>query len=965
MRKKFEKCLRVQGEDNTVREAAAYTATRTKRWAEAAKHWLKVSLTNARRPGPIQQYVSALIRAGEYDTAETFCRENAALQVAPQTVTRDSLLVRIYLAQGRPTDAQLVAETSYAEMQNPRLALDCARGFFGLQYYVAVGTWLDRIPADSKEAAQVPMMRARLHYMQKAWDKSESVFKQIAADGDVKQAAVANLFLARIAVKKGDGSLADARFSQVLAATPGHKEAVTHFVRAALQDSDAKAALRLLAEGGNNIGIVHRTQFKARATGMTDPAAARGVYADALEQHPENAFLRAGYAAFLLDMGDLDSSEGEIQTCLDLTPAGSEALRLRLRFLQMSGAGFEVQLEHAELMLEYDPTDAGLLNTVGGLLERCGRRSDAVRHYQAAVEAVPHSAQLWRNGTYHITMDNRLEEAAIFAQRGVTSLGTQTVEGLTNAAWIMQAAGLNGDALGYINQAIERDPASIKAQEMAVDLQMATGDYAQAWACIQQVDALYFPRRTPKVAHAAAQCMAAFRAVAVAAPVDRAAPVASLGALAPVSGQFPELLFDAIIATSEPDNDPTRSGIVHFTSNLGSGGAERQVAYVAQGLAENPVFDHPASIVVNSLDANTNNDFFLPLVQRTHLNVVDLDDQREAASIRHILTMRPDLAATVRVLSAMPSEISCMAIPFYAHLIEHRPQIVHLWQDAVNVAGGIAAAAAGVPQIVLCTRSTRPVEIRRYRRYLQAGYHALERYRGQVKVINNSANGARDYEDWLGWGAGRIGVFYNGYDFAALRARTLPKDRKHIRAQFKIPHDAKVVGGVMRFSVEKRPDLWVKTMIAAVGEDQDVHGLIVGDGPMRADLMTYVADAGLSKRIHFAGRQNPIEPWMRAMDVLFLSSVTEGLPNVLVEAQALGVPVATMNVGGAPEALAPDVSGIVLDEADPDVLADRILAALTDSDRMDAMGVAAVEAVAERFALSRMVTNLKATYGLP
>ena len=69
----------------------------------------------------------------------------------------------------------------------------------------------------------------------------------------------------------------------------------------------------------------------------------------------------------------------------------------------------------------------------------------------------------------------------------------------------------------------------------------------------------------------------------------------------------------------------------------------------------------------------------------------------------------------------------------------------------------------------------------------------------------------------------------------------------------------------------------------------DAHAVLVGDGPMLDLIKSWVAEAGLATRIHFVGTQSPIEPWIRAMSVLFLSSLTEGLPDViLIQAQALG-----------------------------------------------------------------------------
>jgi glycosyltransferase involved in cell wall biosynthesis len=400
------------------------------------------------------------------------------------------------------------------------------------------------------------------------------------------------------------------------------------------------------------------------------------------------------------------------------------------------------------------------------------------------------------------------------------------------------------------------------------------------------------------------------------------------------------------------------------TSNLGAGGAERQVAYVMQGLSADPIPGHGAALAVNSLEATNANDFFLTDVTQSGLPVIDLEIQRQQAAVRQVLATHPTLRPQVQALASLPAELSRVALPLYAHLIETRPQVVHLWQDAINIAGGIAAVVAGVPQIVLCTRSTRPVENRRYRRYLHAGYRALMGYAGEMTIVNNSANGARDYADWLNIPADQIGVFYNGYNFDALRASAAPGAEQAVRAEYGIPEDALVLGGVMRFSAEKRPDLWVETLLEAVAAEPKLYGMIVGDGPMRAALMDQVAAAGLSDRICFPGRQTPVVPFMRAMDMLFLSSVTEGLPNVLIEAQALGVPVATMDVGGATEAVDVGRSGIALQEATPADLAAQILAVLTDTEARTQMAAAAEDFATTQFSLEAMIGTLKRSYGM-
>ena len=100
----------------------------------------------------------------------------------------------------------------------------------------------------------------------------------------------------------------------------------------------------------------------------------------------------------------------------------------------------------------------------------------------------------------------------------------------------------------------------------------------------------------------------------------------------------------------------------------------------------------------------------------------------------------------------------------------------------------------------------------------------------------------------------------------------------------------------------KRPHLWLdvaERVAAAVPRSRFV---IVGDGALRAELQARIDGSGLGDRITLAGRQNPVEPWIAAMDTMLLASEVEGLPNVLLEAQALGVPVVTTDAGGSGEA---------------------------------------------------------------
>ncbi|NNE07030.1 MAG: glycosyltransferase [Gemmatimonadetes bacterium] len=138
-------------------------------------------------------------------------------------------------------------------------------------------------------------------------------------------------------------------------------------------------------------------------------------------------------------------------------------------------------------------------------------------------------------------------------------------------------------------------------------------------------------------------------------------------------------------------------------------------------------------------------------------------------------------------------------------------------------------------------------------------------------------------------------------------------------------------------------------LIEAVAElgDLRIRVVLIGDGPERDRLRRQAADAGLSERVHFFGYQT--NPWkfMRTADALVLSSDVEGLPNVIGEALALGVPVvATDCCRGVSEYLGDSEFGLIVPAGDSSALAAGIRAVLTDRAMSDGFRARAAARIA-------------------
>ena len=320
-----------------------------------------------------------------------------------------------------------------------------------------------------------------------------------------------------------------------------------------------------------------------------------------------------------------------------------------------------------------------------------------------------------------------------------------------------------------------------------------------------------------------------------------------------------------------------------------------------------------------------------------------------------------DLRELLRAVNLLPTELHDVA-DYARTLAAQRLQLVHLWLDEVNIKGGLAAVATGVPRIVLSGRNLPPNNFIFYQSYMRAGYRWLLRQPG-VTLINNSAAGARAYERWLGLPKGSIRVVHNGFDFDERLLAACRDGRAEYRERHGIPLKAPLVGTVIRLSEEKRPLLWAE-IAARIGRVMpEAHFLVVGDGPLRAELEARAARPDLAGRLHVIGLEKQPLAAMAAMDLFLLSSRGEGLPNVLVEAQSLGVPVVTTRAGGASETLEDRRTGWVLRNDKPNAAAAVITRLLADTQWLAQAGLAAKDFVHGRFGLERMLDETLEVYG--
>jgi len=171
--------------------------------------------------------------------------------------------------------------------------------------------------------------------------------------------------------------------------------------------------------------------------------------------------------------------------------------------------------------------------------------------------------------------------------------------------------------------------------------------------------------------------------------------------------------------------------------------------------------------------------------------------------------------------------------------------------------------------------------------------------------------------------------------------------------------DSKVVGIVAKLSPVKGHRHFLKAAAFMSKAYEDVNFLIVGDGPERTRLERTADELGLSEKVHFIGVRDDVPAVLKLMDVLVVSSLSEGSPNVVLEGMAAGVPVVAMRVGGVPEVVEDGVSGLLVDPGDAPGLSNAVLGLLNDADRAREMGKKGRAIAVENYDINRVVARVE------
>jgi glycosyltransferase involved in cell wall biosynthesis len=406
----------------------------------------------------------------------------------------------------------------------------------------------------------------------------------------------------------------------------------------------------------------------------------------------------------------------------------------------------------------------------------------------------------------------------------------------------------------------------------------------------------------------------------------------------------------AVLSAPGTPRLPERLRVAHWIEQLGPGGAERQLTYLAAGSRAR---GHHVRVFTRGLPRPEEAHHVarlqaagVPWLELPAWTGVRLPRSRVAAGspLGRRLTSHfaaPRLLALVDALSEDP------------------PDVLHTWLDEGNVVGGLAGLICDVPRVVLATRNVSPRRMPRLdRSYLREAYRALASS-PRVRLLANSRAGAADYADWLGLPEAAFRVVPNGL----ATGQPSPHDaetRRAVRTRLGIDPGAFLVVGVFRLASEKAPRDFVAALAAARERVPHLRAVHVGAGPLAREA--HREARALEGALQFAGRVPDSGTILGAADVCLLTSLQEGCPNVLLEAQACGVPVVATRAGGTAEACAEGTTALLAEPGDTALLGRHLVTLAGDPGLRQRLGAAGPGFVAARFSCAGMVEATLAAY---
>lgn len=297
----------------------------------------------------------------------------------------------------------------------------------------------------------------------------------------------------------------------------------------------------------------------------------------------------------------------------------------------------------------------------------------------------------------------------------------------------------------------------------------------------------------------------------------------------------------------------------------------------------------------------------------------------------------------------------------YRLLRDENCQVLHMHMSKAALLGGVVGLAARVPVRVNTAHNLGCVALpQRALRALFWVYDKLLFALTMHAVITVSARIKQTIVRMRLLSEDKAHAIPNGIDATPFESDA--DARAQVRASLGLAPGDVAVGCVARLVWFKGLDALIDAIPAVVHRHPQARFFIVGDGPLKGELLEQARQLGIADKLSFLGERDDVAKLLSAFDIFVLPSVSEGMPITILEAMAAARPTVATDVGGVGEMIEDHVSGLLVPPRTPRALADALNALVGDAPLRVRMGQAARARLDQHFAQDGMVASTDRLY---
>lgn len=338
--------------------------------------------------------------------------------------------------------------------------------------------------------------------------------------------------------------------------------------------------------------------------------------------------------------------------------------------------------------------------------------------------------------------------------------------------------------------------------------------------------------------------------------------------------------------------------VVHIITKLELGGAQQNTLYTVSRLNKNK---------------------FIPILI-TGSDGLLIDDAKRLSIEAHFL---PSLVREINPVKDIQALLDIRRLLLSIKSSSQSPIIVHTHSSKAGIIGRWAAFFAGVPVVI---HTYHGYGFNDYQSILKRGlFIFLERLTAKIttRFIAVSKN---NIEKGINAGIFRsndVELIRSGIDISEFMDVRIDKAKK--KKELGVEPDKPLVGMIACFKPQKAPLDFIKAARHVHQKMPDVKFIVAGDGDLRPAMEDLINSLGLMDKIRLLGFRRDIPEIMKCLDVFVLTSLWEGLPRVIVQAFAAGIPVVATAVDGSSEVVKNGVNGFLVKPGDVEGIAEKIV----------------------------------------